>query len=365
MFKALSIHIGRWRYQLHLLFILFVGVVQAQDLRKVNLNIYGAVDFTVNRTNSKTNTFFTLGEQDFFVTSKISDRVSFLGESVIRFDAKTGTTFSASIERAQLKYDYSATGNHSILVGKMHSPVNYWNDVYHHGRIFFPTIDRPIAFSHFVPLHTMGLRLQGQNLGRANFGYDLMVGNGISSTDVLATGTSLAYSASLHIKPVEGMRLQAGYYYEHLDKNISGVHSGHSQNASSYKGELDFNLLTFSLAYFRSGFELLNETVLNTSRTDSLGFAHNLSSYLYVGKRLSDHSVPYLAVDFMDVSDEELHVAHLDKLFVGIGYRHEFNPQLYLKLQLMRLADIHLHGGQVAAPERDNYSFKVQLAYAL
>ena len=161
------------------------------------------------------------------------------------------------------------------------------------------------------------------------------------------------------------MRIQAGYYYEYLDKNTSGVHSGHSSNVSKYKGPLNFNLFTFSFAYFNSKVEILSETVLNVSRTDTLGLAQNSSSYLYVGRRLSDTSIPYLALDYIDVSDDEVHVAHLDKLFIGVGYRHEFTPQLNLKLQLMRLADIHLHDGQLPGPELNNYSFKLQLAYAL
>lgn len=340
--------------------------VYAQDLsRKIQLNVYGAFDFTVNRPQGKYNTYFTLGEQDFFVTSRITDRVSFIGESVIRFDSKSGTTFGSSIERAQLKYDYSASGNHSVLVGKMHSPVNYWNDVYHHGRLFFPTIDRPIAFSHMVPLHTLGVRLQGQNIGTANFGYDLMVGNGISSSDAAATGTDLAYMASVHVKPVDGLRIQAGVYSEHLEKNVSGAHSGHSQSLTSYKGALDFRLYTFSVAYFRSGFEFLSESVLNVSRTDSLGHANNISSFVYIGRRLNDRSIPYVVADFIDVSDYELHVAHLDKVFLGLGYRHEFSPQLNLKIQVMRLADIHYHPGQTSSQGANAFSAKIQLAYAL
>ena len=61
--------------------------------KRINVNVYGAIDYTLNHLNSAYNSYFTIGEQDFFVTSKISDRVSFLGESVIRFDAKTGTNF--------------------------------------------------------------------------------------------------------------------------------------------------------------------------------------------------------------------------------------------------------------------------------
>lgn len=192
-----------------------------------------------------------------------------------------------------------------------------------------------------------------------------MFGNGISSTDVAAVGTEMAWMASIHVKPVDGMRIQAGVYNEHLEKNISGIHSGHSQSFTAYKGPLDFRLYTLSLAYFRSGFEFLSESVLNVSRTDSLGRANNVSSFLYFGKRLNDLSIPYLALDFLDVSDAELHVAHLDKLFLGIGYRHEFNSQLNLKIQIMRLTDIHVHTGQTVSRGADTFSAKVQLAYVL
>ncbi|MEY3405453.1 MAG: hypothetical protein RL161_883, partial [Bacteroidota bacterium] len=165
------------------LFVLWHPNASAQDQeRKTMLNYYGAIEFTANRPNGPYNTFFTLGEQDFFITSRITDRISFLGETVVKFDPKSGTTFSPSIERAQMKFDYYK--NHSLIVGKIHSPVNYWNDVYHHGRVFFPTIDRQVACSHFIPLHTVGARFMGQGLGKLTFGDDFGVGNGSSSSAV-------------------------------------------------------------------------------------------------------------------------------------------------------------------------------------
>jgi hypothetical protein len=72
-----------------------------------------------------------------------------------------------------------------LLVGKHHTPVNYWNYTYHHGRVFFPTIERPLLFeAEIIPLHTNGISLQGQNLGSAKFGYDVMIGNGLGSSDI-------------------------------------------------------------------------------------------------------------------------------------------------------------------------------------
>ena len=54
-----------------LTFLLFCGfLVQAQDTQ-----IRGFVDFGSNYKNDQVN--FTLGEQDLFITSEISDRISF------------------------------------------------------------------------------------------------------------------------------------------------------------------------------------------------------------------------------------------------------------------------------------------------
>lgn len=345
------------------MFIDGLKVVNAQEVRKINLDIFGAIDFTANRPKGTTNTFFTLGEQDFFVTAKISDKFSFLGETVVRSDAKTATTFSASIERAQMKYDYK--GNHSIVVGKMHTPVNYWNDVYHHGRVFFPTIDRPVAFSHFIPLHTMGIKFQGQNLGKLNFGYDVVFGNGISSTDFNKTGSNLSSLFSMHIKPVQGLRLQTTYYYDYLRNNYSGVHSGHLHPFSTFSGSVSFNMINYSVAYFGSVTEILVEGLVNVSRTDSLGVASNHSNFVYIGKRIAEKNIPYILIDYTDVSPKELHVDEFRQLQFGFGFRHEFNYKLNLKAHVLRNKYEQHHEQFTPDSWLDLMSFKIQLAYGL
>jgi hypothetical protein len=330
--------------------------------RKTTVNFYGAIDFTLNRPSGKYNSFFTLGEQDFFVTSRISDRISFLSETVVKFDPRSATTFSPSIERAQMKFDYYK--NHSIIAGKIHSPVNFWNDVYHHGRVFFPTIDRPVAFSHFIPLHTLGVRLMGQGLGNLNFGYDLVAGNGISSTDVTREGTDLSFTASAHIKPVDGMRIQAGFYNDLLKNNKAGVHSGQMNQANNYKKDVRFRMLTTSFAYFTEKFEFLNESLYNFNDSDSLGRAKNYSSYTYLGYRLDDNRIPFLLFDITSTDDNELHVAHVHRTQFGLGFRYEFNYLLNLKIQLMRSSDFHDHNGP-EIKELDKLFLKIQLAYGL
>src|SRR4030095_76500 len=136
--------------------------------------IRGFIDALTSLQDKKVS--FAFGEQDLFITSELSDRFSFVGESVFKFTDSTPTNFSVSIERVVIKYNYF--GNHNILIGKHHTPINYWNDTYHHGRVFFPTIQRPLLFdANIIPLHTTGIDFQGSNLGNVKFGYDLMIGN--------------------------------------------------------------------------------------------------------------------------------------------------------------------------------------------
>ena len=101
-----------------------------------NTHIGGFIDALTTVQNGKVS--FGFGEQDLFITSQLNDRFSFLGESVFKFTPSSPTEYSVSIERVVIKYNFA--GNNNLLIGKHHTPINYWNDTYHHGRLFFPTI---------------------------------------------------------------------------------------------------------------------------------------------------------------------------------------------------------------------------------
>ena len=116
---------------------------------------------------------FVFGEYDLFITSKLTEHVSFLGETVFVYDLDE-EQFEIGVERVIINYNYK--GNHSFLIGKHHTPINYWNDTYHHGRVFFPTIERPLLFAaNIIPIHTTGIAFRGINLGKLKFGYNIMI----------------------------------------------------------------------------------------------------------------------------------------------------------------------------------------------
>lgn len=324
-----------------LISLAFCNPIFGQSAKSV-VNGYGHMNYNYNRDFNKTDdpvtSYFELGEHDLFLNSAFNDRISFLGEFVVRYTKGTPTAFSASIERARLKFDYYK--NHSVIAGKIHTPINYWNDVYHHGRVFFPSIDRPTSFSYLVPLHNLGIQFQGQNLGKWNFGYDVVIGNGMSGSDVFDDNLSPATTVAVHVKPTDNLRIGASYFYDYLaDASVHGVHIGHTTSPShvhveGYKGPMNYNLISQSIAYFGEKHEFLNEFVYNITHTDTLGFANNLSNYTYYGYRIKNKHVPYAILDWVSIAKNDLYTYHYDIMKMWLGYRHEFSETLNVKAQL-------------------------------
>src|SRR5689334_1181555 len=104
------------------------SLVFSISLFSQNTTIKGFVDASVLYDKNKVS--FGLGEQDLFITSQLNDRFSFLGETVFKYAPSEPTEFSVSVERVIIKYNYQ--GNNNIILGKVHTPINYWNDTYHH-----------------------------------------------------------------------------------------------------------------------------------------------------------------------------------------------------------------------------------------
>ena len=269
---------------------------------------------------------FGLGEQDLFITSELTDRISFLGETVFKFSASSPTLFDISIERIVVKYNIA--GNHNILVGKHHTPINYWNDTYHHGRVFFPTIFRPDMFGdHFIPLHTTGISIQGHDLGGLRFGYDLMVGNGIGSGEVSDNDAAKSITAAVHIKPVDKLRIGISFYSDHISKGAKDAHA-----SSTVPVTVDQMLYSGSVAYFGKRFEVLAEGTMAMDHTDSTGSKQSMSSYAYAGVRLKQF-IPYVRFDYSHVPDGELFFhADTKTTFTG-GIRYEINYLTVIKLE--------------------------------
>jgi hypothetical protein len=322
-FKA-TINFNMPRY----LLVLFVSAISfgiPGSVRAQNTQIRGFIDGTTRYQKGQLS--FGFGEQDLFITSQINNRISFLGETVFKFSASSATDFNISIERVVFKYNYS--GNNSVLFGKHHTPINYWNDTFHHGRVFYPTIYRPLLFdANIIPLHTVGINFQGQNLGTLRFGYDFMIGNGLGSSDIEDNDKRKSITAAVHIKPIEGLRIGASFYNDQVAKGAI-VHG----MLEPINYQVNQNMVTGSLAYFGKRFEVLAESTFSYNHTDSLGTKQTNASYVYAGLRLQNRLIPYAKVERIHYqAGEFFYQKNNTTSFIG-GIRYEISYLAVIKLE--------------------------------
>lgn len=306
--------------------ISFLGCLGlSNQLKAQDTKIRGFVDIGASIQDDKLN--FEFGEYDLFITSDLNDRISFLGETVFRFDNEEDAHhgFTVGVERVIINYNYS--GNHSLLIGKQHTSLNYWNETYHHGRVFFPTVSRPLIFeSHFIDLHTTGVALQGLNLGKMKFGYNVMVGNGLGAADIKDNDKYKSIAASVHIKPVDKLQLGAYFYNDIISEGaeIFGIEIDEKINHQLYTG---------SVAYFGSKYELLAEGTLLNNKSESSGSHQSFASYIYTGVRLKEKWVPYLRVDYLKYQNTESYLGMNNTTSFLTGLRYEINYLMVVKLE--------------------------------
>ncbi len=299
--------------------LLCIGITTSLYGQKTKIR--GFVDVLTSYQDDKVS--FGFEEQDLFITSQLNDRFSFLGETVFKYSPSSSSQYAVSIERLIIKYNIA--GNHNFLVGKHHTPINYWNDNYHHGRVFFPTIYRPLLFSAgIIPIHTTGISLRGQNLGEQKFGYDLMVGNGIGSSDVDDNNVAKSVTTAVHFKPLDGLRIGASWYYDDIAKGT--VHHG-----EALEWQVKQNLVTGSIAYFGKKFEVLTEATIGLNNTDTTGTKETVAFYAYVGYKIKEKIIPYVRFDRLEYQEGEIYYHKNNTTSIVGGIRYNINYLIVLK----------------------------------
>jgi hypothetical protein len=152
-------------------------------------HIAGFSDIDFGATNKPgSHSGFNEGQFVLHMSSALSSKVSFFGElsMTARSDAGTGTPpatgFNLEVERSIIQFqenDYF-----KVSFGRYHTPINYWNETFHHGAWLQTTISRPemVQFGgSFLPIHFVGALVEGAApAGGMNVNYNFGLGNGRS-----------------------------------------------------------------------------------------------------------------------------------------------------------------------------------------
>lgn len=340
--------------------------VGAQGLDNVQVNLFTHVEY-YNNSEVKPDDYMSLGESTLFVTARLPNKWSFLAEGTFRPSKYRDDEFT--LERYRLRYELNS--EHWISIGKMHTPVNYWNDTFHHGRLFFPSINRPLSFNRFIPIHEAGVRFGGQGIAGSNFGYDVVFGTGQSEGDNFFEEGVLSYTGTVSWSPSNNARVMLSYYRDTIIDHGSNPHHAHGDDYRSdimmssmtesmdavtldtLGEDIDYELYSFSAYWNEGNWKSLTELSLN--RTEHGEF--NESAYQYLGYQWRENWTGYLLFDLVNVSASEIHFMSGREARYGVGFEYSIDVGASVKVELRRRDD-HRGGN-------DLYSNELQVQLSL
>lgn len=293
---------------------------------------YITADTSYSRTN------FNTGNYVLFVTSQLSERISVLSE--VSFNNK-GNSFSFEVQRLALKYyihDYF-----SVRVGKMFTPIGYWNNQFTLGLVLQPTIQRPFAIrpvseGGVTQYRDIGVQFEGENITSARLFYKVLVGNGIGYHGSNDKGDNhVAVTAQVGAEPIEGFKVLASGMFDRIEEGKPNPNG--SIAALPDNGNLQ--LLTVAAAYMNSEKkpEFIAELSRQNSKFDNINNASSYSYYVYGGYKVTDKITPYVLYNYSQAGES---VTEGDPYFaplpikintLTVGARYKFNANFIAKVE--------------------------------
>jgi hypothetical protein len=310
---------------------------------RLKLNVFGDVGAQVATHIPST---FEFGSLDLFMTARLSDKVSTLGE--VLFTAESDNSIGLDVERLFLRYrpnDYF-----SIALGRYHTWVGYYNSTFNKGEYLETTIDRPFFYQFddtggFLPMQDVGINVTGKiPSGKLGANYVFELGNGRAwglnvepAQNNQDANNSKSVNGGLFVRPERISGLQAGFSLRYDNLTIPGPAVAET-------------IGTVHVVFINSKYEILNEGVY-VRHTEPTGPVFNTACFYSQFSRAFGHLRPYFRYQYYNApSDDPVFIyaspnqyAPLNvTTFVGrldgpsAGVRYDFSPHSALKLQYDR-----------------------------
>lgn len=295
-----------------------------------NTNFSGFMDVN-SKYDDATETFdFNLGAISTYITSDITDNISFLNENTLGI--KPNGEYKVGLERAIIKYTVDNYLNFSI--GKFHSPASYWNITYHHGRVLQQTTTLPLFFQNrIIDRHTTGFMISGDFISEKNFAYRFLIGNGLGSTAFKDNDRTKSITMQVQFDPIKDATFFAAAYYDRISSNVP------NRNGTLLTENVNQNLYSAGLIYHPTDakFELLSEFFIVKNDIKSLATKWNSSGYFYVGYSLKKLT-PYYRLDHVNITENDPYFV-IDKISghtLGLRYNFSYLARVNVEYQNTR-----------------------------
>ena len=299
-------------------------------------------------------TTFQAGEFDLFLTSRLSDHLSFLAEVVLGPDVSN--VFGPDIERYALTYKVNRYL--SASAGRFHTSIGYYNTAYHHGNWFSTAEGRPIMYlfedsGGVLPVHMVGLNFTGAVPRTDLLGLHWVaeIGNGIASdrgggaavqnfySDRNYKATNLA--AFIRPERLPGLQIGGSWYQDGLNPALLPA--------------VKQNIESAYVTYLAGPWESLTEGVLlsNHLRGTTQTFRSPMA-YTQIARKFGIYK-PYFRYQYVrDHRDDPVNI--LTGTFYGpsLGLRVDFTEFAAIKFQFNHLYESNQLAGN---------GFDTQLAF--
>lgn len=312
---------------------------------RLKLEVFG--DVGAEGYQHQPDTFF-FGSMDLFMTARLSDKVSVLGE--VLFIAENDNSLTADVERLFLRYKQSK--NLVATIGRYHTWVGYYNSTYNKGEFLETTVDRPFIYAFddqggVLPMQDVGVNLTGEiPSGKLGLHYEVEAGNGRAwglnaepAQSNQDANNSKSINGGLFIRPTKYRGLQLGFSLRHDNLTIPGLPVGET--------------IATAHAVFNNGrWEILNEGVL-VRHVLPVGPLFSTSAFYTQFSRAFRKYRPFFRYQYFNApSDDPVFVYSSPNDyeppsatgFVGrlngpsAGIRYDFNENAAIKLQYDRIS---------------------------
>jgi hypothetical protein len=360
--------------------IRFFGQPEITNSHIKHTSEYGGVNEFgqyVKTDTSYTKTNFNSGDFVLFVTSQLNERISVLSE--VSFN-NSGEESTFELQRLMLRYyikDYF-----SLRVGRMFTPIGYWNNQFTLGLVLQPTIQRPMAIrpvsdGGVLQYRDNGIQFEGENITNARFFYKVLIANGVGyfgSNE--KRDNHVATTVQVGAEPVEGLKVLVSGMFDRIEKGKSNPNG----SISSLPDDGNLELFVASAAYMNpsSKFEFIGELLSQKSKFENVGTFSSYSYYGYAGFRATNALTPYVLYNSSKAGKSRTEgdpyfspiPVKIDLLTVGARYKfnssfvakleYEINEEKYYYQDIM-LGGTKLDDGFTSTMK--NNSIRLQLAF--
>lgn len=300
---------------------------------RLRLRGYGDVGWSASDEKGTTNSF-ALGQFNLFITSRLTDRASFLSESVIEADSASNE-FGVDLERLELIYALSDRLN--LQFGRYHTEIGYYNTAFHHSALMQTALGRPFLFQFedaggILPVHSVGVSANGAVSTRLGLHFVADIGNGRSHRadvdpvqNVRDDNNGKSFNLGVFVRPdwLRGLQFGFSNYHDHV--------------TPPGKAGVKENILFAHVVYQNSRFEFLNEGVLLRHALDNTNFVSNIPGfYSQVSRRFGNYH-PYFRYEYVNVPVG-------DPLYSDVGLLH--GPKAGVRYDLNEYAAFKIEYGR-------------------